>query len=159
MIFVTVGTQLPFDRLVMWVDRFAAERQAAVFAQIGDGTTPRSSDFARTLDPVAFRAGVESADVVVAHAGIGAILSALEAQTPIIIVPRRADLAEHRNDHQLATARSFLDTPGVSVAHDEATLHDLLSRRMELRSGSSFRKTASPPLLGAIAEFISRSSR
>ena len=37
-IFVTVGTQLPFDRLIAAIDSWAGKNaQADIFAQVGDG--------------------------------------------------------------------------------------------------------------------------
>ncbi|MGO7205561.1 glucuronosyltransferase, partial [Rhizobium ruizarguesonis] len=43
MILVTVGTQLPFDRLVKAVDTFATELSKPVLAQIGRGSyTPQN---------------------------------------------------------------------------------------------------------------------
>lgn len=37
MIFVTVGTQLPFDRLIEMVDEAAPELDQEIFAQTGSG--------------------------------------------------------------------------------------------------------------------------
>ncbi|MEK9713666.1 MAG: glycosyltransferase, partial [Thalassolituus sp.] len=69
---------------------------------------------------------------LVAHAGIGSILTAVELGLPVIIVPRDFKRGEHRNDHQSSTAREFSTRKGVYVATDEATLHDLLDRRRSL---------------------------
>ena len=68
-----------------------------------------------------------AADAVVAHAGIGTILGALELGKPTVVMPRRAALGEHRNDHQLATARRF-SGPGIAVALDEHELAAELGR-------------------------------
>jgi UDP-N-acetylglucosamine transferase subunit ALG13 len=63
-----------------------------------------------------------AADAIVAHAGIGTILTALELGKPVLVMPRRAKFGEHRNDHQLATARRFAELGRVSVAFDETEL-------------------------------------
>jgi UDP-N-acetylglucosamine--N-acetylmuramyl-(pentapeptide) pyrophosphoryl-undecaprenol N-acetylglucosamine transferase len=47
---------------------------------------------------------MREADVVVAHAGTGAALSAFEAGRAPLLVPRRAALGEHTDDHQLEVA-------------------------------------------------------
>ena len=109
MIFATVGTQLPFDRLVSTLDQWASSQsQSEVFAQIGDSKyCPRYIQWRRFLQPEEYNARLQQASVIVAHAGIGSILSALELGKRAIIMPRMSKWGEHRNDHQLATARRF----------------------------------------------------
>ena len=118
MIFATVGTQLPFDRLIRTLDQWAKDRgQADAFAQIGpDGAAPATIEFTRTMEPAEFQAKLEQADLIVAHAGMGTILSALELGKRVIVMPRLAELGEHRNDHQLATAKKLGDAGLVQVA-------------------------------------------
>ena len=57
LIFATVGTQLPFDRLIIALDHWAkSKRNAEVFAQIGRGSyQPEHIDWTRDMDPQAFR--------------------------------------------------------------------------------------------------------
>ncbi len=47
---------------------------------------------------------LQRADVVVAHAGTGSALAALEAGKCPVLIPRRAHFAEHVDDHQADTA-------------------------------------------------------
>ena len=71
-VFVTVGGQMPFDRLIHLVDGWAETCAHEVFAQTGDhGMRPEHMVFAPTLDPAAYRAAFEGADLIVAHAGMG----------------------------------------------------------------------------------------
>src|SRR5262245_16726664 len=99
MIFVTVGTQGQFDRLIRTVDEWAGLRaRTDVFAQIGKSVyRPRHIRSKRFIDPAEFRKLVEASRLVVAHAGIGSIITALEFGKHIIVMPRRADFGEHRN--------------------------------------------------------------
>ncbi|EON22948.1 glycosyltransferase 28 domain protein [Nocardioides sp. CF8] len=53
------------------------------------------------------RAAIERADVVIAHAGTGAALAALEAGRCPVLVPRRSMRQEHVDDHQLQIALDF----------------------------------------------------
>ena len=53
---------------------------------------------------------------------MGTILTALEIGKPLLVMPRRASLGEHRNEHQLATAHRFAEVGRVRVAFDEAAL-------------------------------------
>jgi len=127
-IFVTVGGQLPFDRLVHTVDRWSMRQPSAnVFAQIGASDRPPAHiQWDRFLSPDEFEAKAREAEVLVAHAGMGSILTAFELEKPIIVMPRRANLGEHRNDHQWATVKNLGSHDGITVATDEeALLHEL----------------------------------
>jgi UDP-N-acetylglucosamine transferase subunit ALG13 len=85
-----------------------------------------------TLDSKRFYQFFKDADVIVSHAGMGNIISALELDKPIIVVPRISRLGEHRNDHQVDTAKRFERYSGVFVATD----YDEFSR--SLASARSF---------------------
>lgn len=79
------------------------------------------------LPPAESKLAVQRADVVVAHAGMGSILSALELGKTIIVFPRRFEMGEHRNDHQMATARAFENHPLIKVAYNEEDLYRFLN--------------------------------
>jgi len=121
MILLSVGTQLPFDRLIRAVDTWAYENgQVEVIGQTGHSSyTPRGLKSFPFLDPQKFRSLQEQATLHIAHAGMGSILTAMELGKPILIMPRDHTQGEHRNGHQLATAKRFVDTPGVFVAFNE----------------------------------------
>jgi UDP-N-acetylglucosamine transferase subunit ALG13 len=134
-IFVTVGGQLPFDRLVHAVDRWASDKQRTdVFAQIGKSSSPpKHIEWERLLSPPDFQAKAREANVIIAHAGVGSILTALDLRKPIVVLPRRAHLGEHRNDHQWATVKHLSQDVGIVVAEDEDALIAELDRLGELR--------------------------
>jgi UDP-N-acetylglucosamine--N-acetylmuramyl-(pentapeptide) pyrophosphoryl-undecaprenol N-acetylglucosamine transferase len=69
---------------------------------------------------------IREADVLVAHAGVGTALAALEVGKCPVLVPRRFAHGEHVDDHQTQIA-SELDRRGlaVSVEADELTLEHL----------------------------------
>jgi UDP-N-acetylglucosamine transferase subunit ALG13 len=124
MIFATVGAQMPFDRMIRIVDSWAGMRERQdVFAQIGPSKyRPRHIRYSRFINPEQFRDSVRSADVIVSHAGMGTIISAVEMRKPILVMPRRGNLGETRNDHQVATAEQLNAMRLVEVAMDEETL-------------------------------------
>ena len=156
MILITVGGQMPFDRLVRTVDEWAAtHRDTQCFAQIGPGGwRPRHMEWVEFLPPPVFREKLENASLVVAHAGMGTILSALDLGKKLIVLPRLGHLRETRNDHQVATAKR-LEAMGLVVhASDEKQLLAQLADPNAIeprRSASSF---ASPSLLNAIRAFV-----
>lgn len=129
MILVSVGTQLPFDRLIRAIDDIAPKLDEEIVAQIGvTAYRPSNVTFHKTLAPIAYEDLVKQARVLVSHAGIGTILGAQKHEKPIVIFPRQAQFGEHRNDHQLATCRQLRHYKGVYVAETEAMLLETLQR-------------------------------
>lgn len=129
MIFATVGTQLPFPRLLAALDRIAGTHGLELVAQTCEpGGNYRHLQASAHLDPVTFEGNARAADRVVGHAGIGTILTARRVEKPLILFPRRAALGEHRNEHQLATVNSLAHRTGIYVALDEAELETLMLR-------------------------------
>lgn len=156
MIFVTVGSSDPFDRMVRAVDEWAASRgRTDVFAQIGKAQyEPRHIAAVPFLSPVEFRERVRAARLLVAHAGMGSIITALEAGRPIIIMPKRAQLGEHRSDHQVATAKRLGQRQGITVAWDEKDLLTKLDREGGLITPMTIAPEASPELIATLRAFI-----
>jgi UDP-N-acetylglucosamine transferase subunit ALG13 len=155
-IFTTVGAQLPFDRLIHTVDEWARSRgRHDVFAQVGDTSQhPRSIHWRYRLSPCLFEKAVSHASVVIAHAGMGSILVALRIHKPIIVLPRRADLHETRNDHQIATARTLSEMGLVHAAYDTDELRRVLDHVEDLRPGRRLGDYASSELIEALRTFI-----
>jgi UDP-N-acetylglucosamine transferase subunit ALG13 len=156
MIFVTVGVHMPFDRLVHLVDDWAGQRSRDdVFAQIGDtDLRPANIAWKNFLDGREFRQRVESADAVVAHAGMGSIITALELGKPILVMPRKAELQEQVNDHQLDTARKLQELGYVSVGFEDRDMFAKLDSLSELRCARKIAPCASKELLNAIRSFV-----
>jgi UDP-N-acetylglucosamine transferase subunit ALG13 len=156
MIFVTVGTQLSFDRLIVAVDAWSRDNPGEeVFSQIGPGTfKPKYGKFEEFLQPDKANELFQRADLIVAHAGMGSILTALKYRKPILVLPRRASLWEHRNEHQLATAKWLGSKPGVFVANDAADVAAILTNRSTLKAGESISDFAEPTFANRLKGFI-----
>lgn len=106
------------------------------------------------MDPGEFKHRFETAKVIVAHAGTGSIITALQLGKPILVMPRRASLRETRNDHQVATAEQFRRFPSVVVAWDEKELIARMEQIDDLAGLQAVGAHASPELVGAIRDFI-----
>lgn len=184
MIFVTVGSQLGFDRMVGAVAAWARSRaEGTGMHRAGmhgtgmngpgfDGTgTPAEGTgmFFQTgatkLDLAGFehmpvlsadeiRRKFDQASLVVAHAGTGTIIECMLRGKPVIVMPRSAKLHETRNDHQFATARRFQQRAGVFVAWDETELPALLDRASTLKGGATINRHADQRLLDALRAFV-----
>jgi len=163
MIFVTVGAQEPFDRLIRAVDGWAEVRERSdIYAQVGDShyrakhieTTPY-------LNPRQFRKTIEASNFVVSHAGMGSVITALELGKPIIVMPRRGDLKETRNDHQIATSKKLFEQGRVIAAFDEQQLFEKLDTAAAsfLQATDRIALEASPTLIAAIRDFIEDDSK
>ena len=134
MIFVTVGEQLPFDRLIRTIDEWKATSNEEVFAQIGKSQwKPLHMKYREFLSPQDFTEQFLTADIIIAHAGMGTIITAIEMSKPILVMPRQASKGEHRNDHQYATARRFMNR-GIMVAMNEVELKHKLNCLNEIQS-------------------------
>jgi len=156
MIFVTVGSDIPFDRLIKAVDQWASEKNRHdVFAQIGrGGWVPQFIAHTNMLEPSEFKVRLASAQLIVGHAGMGTILSALQISKPILVMPRRGHLGETRNDHQMATARQFLLMGKVNIVLDEEELFASLDHIEHFVSREPITPCASPRLVDSIHAFI-----
>jgi len=156
LIFVTVGAQMPFDRLVKGVDEWAAARGIGeVFAQIGPTDwRPRHVGWTNFLDVREFKSKMSEARAVIAHAGMGSIITALELGKPILVMPRRGVLRETRNDHQVATAERFRELGRVAVAMNEEELPHKLDELSGLLPADRIGPYASEQLLGALRRFL-----
>lgn len=158
MIFVTVGSQMPFDRLIAGVAAWAAAQPELpdVLAQVGDTELrPAQLRTVRSLSPEEFRSAVAEAEVIVAHAGMGSVLTAMEFGKPLVVLPRKGALRETRNDHQIATARWLAAKENVFVAMEDGDLAVAIDcARASTRSTSQISSHASSELLGALRIFI-----
>lgn len=152
---------MSFDRMVRAVDEWAGRRgRTDVFAQIGPTDwRPAHVRWTQFLEPPEFAQRVKEAEVIVAHAGMGSIITAMTTGKPILVMPRRGDLRETRNDHQIATAARFRELGRVAVALDENELCTQLDRLDELKSDSAVGPWASEQLITTIQTFISGENR
>ncbi len=162
MIFYTLGTQLAFDRMTEAVDNWCGARgRDDIFGQIPDpgpdGYRPKNFEWTERIAPAAFEDRYNNADFIIAHAGMGSIITAQDMNKLIVVMPRRAHLNEHRNDHQYETVRHLMGRPGLLVAMSDDELPDVLDEAVRLapewaaRSATPF---AEPSLIDAIRREI-----
>ena len=125
MIFIAVGTQFPFDRLVKTLDEIIGNGliEEEVFGQIGETTyKPQNFNSAAFLEKKDFDKILKEASAVIGHAGIGIIRTALEYNKPLLVMPRLKKYKEVVHDHQVSIARKFEELGHVLVAYEEQEL-------------------------------------
>ncbi len=159
MIFVTTGTQAPFNRLVKVMDQIAAELPShkIVVQAFGVNFETPNLEVVGFLNPMEYNKIFDEATLIVSHAGMGSVLSALSKGKRIIIIPRRAKMGEHRDDHQLDSAKKMELLGYVPVAYDET---ELKNKIMEVllkdpeSGGAMIGEYASKELVKSIRDFI-----
>ncbi|WP_033927462.1 glycosyltransferase [Sphingomonas sp. 35-24ZXX] len=154
MILATVGMQLPFPRFIRALDAIAGRYDLEIVAQAMEPVAGLPHlDQRASLSPAEFDALACRASVIAGHAGIGTILSAARVEKPIILYPRVAALGEHRNEHQLATAREFAVRTGIYVAHTNEELQALLLRK-DLQSFTPANAEHTHTLISRVRAFV-----
>ena len=153
MIFLTVGTQFPFDRFVRAVDNIFDQGliDEEIFAQIGETSyKPRNFESVASLEKKVFDECFRKASSVMSHAGVGTITVALKNHKPLLVMPRMKRYKEHVNDHQVATAKKFEELGHILAVYD---VKDLPNGIRKLKNFIPRERKASPD---AIAERIRR---
>jgi UDP-N-acetylglucosamine transferase subunit ALG13 len=110
MIFVILGTQkFQLNRLLKKLDKYVEEGKIKddIVAQIGySDYLPKRYKYVEFLDKKDFDTMIKKADIVIAHSGVGSIISALSLDKPVVVFPRLAKYKEHIDDHQLDIAHA-----------------------------------------------------
>jgi UDP-N-acetylglucosamine transferase subunit ALG13 len=120
LILATVGTHhQPFERFL----RAALAMAAGSELIVQHGHTPRlpagpSVHWHQWLAPGEMHALMCEAELVITHAGVASIVDAVHAGHRPIVVPRRAYLGEHVDDHQLQIVSALVDLDLVTALYD-----------------------------------------
>lgn len=128
LIFVTVGSHYQgFDRLIKKMDEIAGKIDEKVIMQIGSTKyKPVNSEYFEFAEYSKIQKLNQDSRIVIGHAGVGSILTALEKKTHLIIVPRLKKCGEASDDHQLEIVRQFSENPNVTVLYDVENLDTFL---------------------------------
>ncbi len=155
MIFVTVGT-LPFDRLVRAADELAALVDESVIIQRGSGSyAPRIARCVDYVDQAQMEIWLCESRIVVAHSGIGSIIDALRSGKPLILVPRKASLGEHFDDHQLELAGALAEQ-GRAVVVDELSVDALVESLAQAEQLNGHRELGETSLHAALRAWLAQ---
>lgn len=150
-ILVIVGTDHhPFDRLVDWADRWAVSRGAGAFVQFGTSGPPRHAEGRDLVSQDELAGLLARASAVVCHGGPGTIMAARDSGHLPIVVPRRPELGEHVDEHQVLFSARLAAEGQVRVAAAEHELHGLLD--LALESPETFRLDGAVDAVGRAAD-------
>ena len=143
MIFLTNGTTGSFDRLVIAMDNIAATiPNIEIIAQISASSyLVKNMQTINFISPLEYYKIFDKASLIVSHAGMGTIISALQKGKPIIVMPRKVFFNEHYSDHQVATAQKLATLNYVMVANNEVELSALIINQLN-------KNTIQVPMIG-----------
>lgn len=134
MIFVILGTQdKKFPRLLEAIQKKIDEGKISKKEEIivQAGSTKFQSKDMKIVDymPVkTFEECIDKADIVICHAGVGTILTALKKEKKIIAAARLKEYGEHVNDHQLQILDNFTKKGYILALEDFDKLDIILKQ-------------------------------
>ncbi len=136
MIFATVGTHYQgFERLIKKMDEIAGRISDEIIMQIGfTQYEPKNAKWFRFLEKEEDILELyKKADIIVAHAGAGTLLTALSFGKPLVVVPRLKKFGEHVDDQQLELAEA-LESMGKAISvYDVEELENAIKRAMSMK--------------------------
>jgi len=160
MIFLTVGTQFPFDRLVKLIDEMSGQNgfKEKIFAQIGHSSyQPRNFESVPSLESHLFAKYMREASCAIGHAGIGTITMALDYNKPLLVMPRLKKYGEAVNNHQLDIARKFEQDGYLLAAYDVGELPAKIEKLKSFVPGK--RQSQAKALAERISIFLNELSK
>ena len=138
MIFVTVGThEQPFNRLVEYMDNWAAEHKESVIIQTGFSTyEPKNCQWQQLFPYQKMLKEVDEARIVITHGGPSSFIMPLQIGNIPIVVPRKAEFNEHVNNHQVDFCNQVARRQGnIIIVEDVDRLGDVIEHYDDIVAG------------------------
>lgn len=138
MIFVTVGThEQQFNRLVEYMDKWAAEHGEEVVIQTGYSTyEPKHCKWQKLFPYQEMSKKVAEARIVITHGGPSSFIAPLQIGKTPIVVPRQKRFDEHVNDHQVKFCKQVESRMGtIVVVENVEKLGEVIEKYDELIGG------------------------
>ena len=148
MIFVTVGThEQQFNRLVGYMDKWAAEHDEEVIMQVGFTNAPKNCRSQKIYDQEEFLDLITRARIVITHGGPCCFTKVLKCGKIPVVVPRMHKLGEHVDDHQVDITREVarkynniivvddIDKLGSIIADYDKITQNMNNRYIEFNNG------------------------
>jgi beta-1,4-N-acetylglucosaminyltransferase len=158
LVFVTVGNATQeFRRLLECVDMLAGQgffNDEVVVIQRGNNpeflaSYCKQEDF---LTMNRFTQMIREADLVICHAGAGALINVFQAGKVPVVMPRRKKYSEHVDDHQLELVKALSTEGRVVPAYEPENLPDAIA---EARRRATQPVLSMPPrMLDLVAQAI-----
>ena len=156
MIFVCVGSrEYQFDRLLKKIDDLIIQGEIndKVFAQIGQSNyIPKYYEYKRYLSVEEFKENQKKANLIISHAGTGALIGALKMGKKVIAVPRLKKYGESIDDHQIQVAQVLAQEGYLKCVLD---IDDLICAINSYKCNCTTKKYEEPSyIIEIINEFV-----
>lgn len=140
MIFATVGSsKTPFDRLVMAVDKLAAEIDEEVEIQQGVSSyVPKSAKYFDFCDSSQMDSLLQKSRLVIAHAGFGVITDCIRLKKPMILIPREHRYGDAEGIQVELAEYLAQNTRGIICIRDVKNLHQALNQIKDINPNYHF---------------------
>jgi len=155
MTFVTVGNmRRSFSRLLDAVSAIMTKLPQPVIIQYGH--TPFSCEGCKAvqfMDMSEFEMVLESAELLIMHAGGGSVIHAIHAGKVPVVVPRLLKYSEHIDNHQVELARTLGSTGKVVSVENTVDLEVAISKALEKQKKNEV-SSSMPKMLKMVEETL-----
>jgi UDP-N-acetylglucosamine transferase subunit ALG13 len=142
------------------MDEIAGQLEEEVIIQKGPSkyrvVNAKERDFLTIED---FDSLMDRSSVVVSHAGVGSIMDAKRHRKPVVVLPRRKELGEMWDNHQLATALELRKMEWVFVAENESQIIGLIMKAREFCPSDEVRSKEKEALIDFIRSIVVENER
>lgn len=156
MILVTLGTQdKPFTRLLDLIQQQIKKGNIKDKVIVQAGHTKYESKDMEIFDFIErekFSELVQKCDILITHGGVGSIITGLQNDKKVIVVPRLSKYHEHMNDHQIQITENFSKVGYVIPLYDGEDLKDKLNEIANFKPKKFHSNTEK--MIQLIADFI-----
>lgn len=132
MILITLGTQdKQFKRLLDMVQEEIDKGNITDKVIVQAGYTKYESKDMEIFDLIdrdKFADLISKCDILITHGGVGSIITGLQNNKKVIVVPRLAKYNEHVNDHQKQITDNFSKVGYILPVYEDDNLGDVLKK-------------------------------
>lgn len=137
MIIVSLGThERNFFRLVKEIEKLIQEKKIKEKTIIQSGYTKYEVKGAECYDFIPFnrmRGYIRNSSIMITHGGVGSIMDALSFDKIPIVVPRRKELNEHSDDHQMQITKEMEKQELIIPVYNINDLENAIKRAKKLK--------------------------
>ena len=159
--FVTVGNATqPFNRMLDAVCAIAKHLPQPVVIQYG-ATDDFSCSDCEAVDFMGMREfdeQISNAELLIMHAGAGSVINAVRSGKTPVVMPRRVDLGEHVDDHQIEFCRQLGNPGKILIAHDLKTLGEACDIALSGQNKTGGNGATEPALVCLVRDILERES-
>jgi UDP-N-acetylglucosamine transferase subunit ALG13 len=138
-----------FNRLIEPMDELASLIDEKVIIQIGCSSyEPRHAEFFRFSTGEHMDQLTRDARVIVSHAGSGSSIVSLSYKKAIVMVPRRHELGEHVDNHQLELVTALAEQNKIVAVYEPTS--ERLKEAIEEASKTQFEDQQAAELINAL---------